>query len=148
MFFICGFHGENSSPRELTATVNTTLLFPPNPRSPITIPSKRPTLFDLYPTFSNPRNSHKSLSLSQSLQFSDDKNNLIKYQDSTSKYDSKFNIQNPQKRNLNHEKETPPNSSISRGLVHDLGSESYWGNRFSFGIRGTWILVQLGWHFK
>lgn len=116
---------------ELTATINTTLLFPTTPRSrnTITIPSKRPNLFDLYPAFSNPRNPHKNpiflTHCSTKPTISDDKDNVIKDQDSTISSDSNFNIQNPQKPNSNQEK-PPPNSSISRGLVLDLGSESSW----------------------
>ncbi|KAI3729211.1 hypothetical protein L6452_17864 [Arctium lappa] len=118
---------------ELTATINTTLLFPttPTPRSrnPIAISSKRPkNLFHLY---SNPRNPHKKNPIflthcSTKPTISDDKDNVIKDQDSTISSDPNFNIQNPQKPNSNQHK-SPPNSSIfSRGLVLDLGSETSW----------------------
>ncbi|XP_071693363.1 uncharacterized protein [Rutidosis leptorrhynchoides] len=123
---------------ELTATTTTfyPLQFPITPRSP-NPPSnfKKSYLFhssSLNPQFtpsSNPRNHHKNpifiTHCSTKPSISDDKDNVIKHQDSTFLPGSNINIQNPQTSNLNKEKPAL-NSVVSRGLVLELGSEGSW----------------------
>ncbi|KAL4569508.1 hypothetical protein LXL04_025147 [Taraxacum kok-saghyz] len=125
----------------ITTTINS-LLFPTTPRSrnPITTPFKRSNLPDLYPAYSsflspqiilssNPRNPHQNpvflTHCSTKPTISDDKDNVIEDQDSTISPNSNLNIQNPQKLNSNQEK-SPSNTSVSRGLVLDLGVDGSW----------------------
>ncbi|KAI3812032.1 hypothetical protein L1987_16733 [Smallanthus sonchifolius] len=128
---------------ELTATTTINPLLPPtSPRSriPIISPFKRSNLFDVcsaYSSFqnpkitisSNPRNRHKNpiflTHCSTKPTISDDKDNVIKDQDSTFSPDSNLDIQNPQKPTSNQVKPTSK-SLVSRGLVLDLGSEGGW----------------------
>ncbi|XP_076948358.1 uncharacterized protein LOC143620577 [Bidens hawaiensis] len=111
---------------ELTATTV------PSSRISIILPFKRSNSFHGYPAYSsflNPRNHHKKTifltQCSTKPTISDDRDNVIKDQDSTFSPDSNSDIQNPQKpSNL----ASPPSnsSSVLRGLVLDLGSEGSW----------------------
>ncbi|KAM0055748.1 putative glycosyl hydrolase, five-bladed beta-propellor domain superfamily [Helianthus debilis subsp. tardiflorus] len=127
-----------------TTTVNP-LLFPTTPRSSrntTTTPFKRSNLLDVHPSYSsfpntqiiissNPRNHHKNPifipNCSTKPTISDDKDNVIKDQDSTISSDPDQDFQNPQKP-TSDQPNPSPNSSVfvSRGLVLDLGQEGSW----------------------
>nr|XP_043640093.1 uncharacterized protein LOC122611181 [Erigeron canadensis] len=123
---------------ELTATTNP-LLFPTNPRTrnPIITSFKRSNLFDVYSSLytsqitisANFKTNHKNpifiTHCSTNPTISDDKDNVIKDQDSNFIHNSDVDFKNQQKPNINQEKSTS-SSLISRGLVLDLGSEGSW----------------------
>lgn len=108
---------------ELTATTAA-----PSSRISIILPFRRSNSFNGYSAFLNPRNHHKSsiflTQCSTKPTISDDKDNVIKDQDSALSPDSNSDIQNPQK--PSNPASPPSNSSVSRGLVLDLGSEDSW----------------------
>ncbi|KAL8196466.1 hypothetical protein R6Q57_024761 [Mikania cordata] len=122
---------------ELIATTTTVnhLRFPATPRSRISIilPFKRSNLLDVHPKItisSNPRNNplKNPIFLTQcstNPTISDDRDNVIKDEDSAVSPDSNPDIQNPQKPTSDQENKAS-NCSVSRGLVLDLGSEGFW----------------------
>ncbi|KAJ0455110.1 putative glycosyl hydrolase, five-bladed beta-propellor domain superfamily [Helianthus annuus] len=126
-----------------TTTVNP-LLLPTTPRSSRNTPPpyKRSNLLDVHPSYSsflntqiiissNPRNHHKNPifipNCSTKPTISDDKDNVIKDQDSTISSDPDQDFQNPQKPTSDQPNPSPnPSVFVSRGLVLDLGQEGSW----------------------
>ncbi|KAK1423152.1 hypothetical protein QVD17_18447 [Tagetes erecta] len=122
-----------------TTTTANPLLFPTTPRSrnTFTTPFKRSNLLNIHPSSSSLPNPHQNpifltnknpifiTHCSTNPTISDDKDNVIKDQDSSDSSNSNPNLENPQKVTLNQAKPIS-NSLVSRGLVLDSGSEGSW----------------------